>query len=229
MKKKKADEVNSEKNRLLYFETGMIVTLSLVLFAFEYANSPDAGKQGNGRLMAADEFFVIEQTFREEKAPEKEKPKVTLIINPVDDKNILIGEPNFPNPEIGANDPFDVWAIPTGVGEEIDDPIDFVLVEDKPRFNGGDPLVEFRSYIAKHLIYPEEARDNGVDGRVVVEFIVDKTGKVTGVKVLQGAHPVLNGEAVRVIESSPLWTPGKQRGKPVLVRYFFPVVFKLAN
>lgn len=102
----------------------------------------------------------------------------------------------------------------------------FVVVEEMPVFEGGD-INAFRNYIEKNIKYPESAADNGIQGKVIVSFIVEPDGKVTNVKVVRGIDPALDKEAVRVIESSPKWQPGKQRGKPVRVNLTFPVVFKL--
>ena len=79
----------------------------------------------------------------------------------------------------------------------------------------------------KLLVYPEVARENGVSGRVILQFTVNATGSVTNVKVVRGVDPALDKEAVRVISSSPKWTPGKQRDRSVPVTYNFPVVFQL--
>lgn len=100
----------------------------------------------------------------------------------------------------------------------------FVIVEEMPTFKGGD-LNVFRAYVAENLKYPEEAAKNKIDGRVFVQFVVDRNGFVKDVFVVHGAHPALDAEAVRVIKNSPRWTPGKQRGKNVSVQFTFPVVF----
>jgi len=102
----------------------------------------------------------------------------------------------------------------------------FVVVEEMPKFNGGD-INNFRDYINRNLKYPEIAAENGVQGRVILSFVVEPTGKVSKVQVLRGVDPNLDKEAVRVIESSPLWEPGKQRGRPVRVSFVIPVIFVL--
>lgn len=102
----------------------------------------------------------------------------------------------------------------------------FFIVEDMPQFNGG-PSDNFRQYIANNLQYPQIAAENNIDGRVYVQFTVDRTGKVTDVVVARGVDPALDKEAVRVVKSSPLWRPGYQRGRPVNVRFTFPIVFVL--
>ena len=82
-------------------------------------------------------------------------------------------------------------------------------------------------YIMENMKYPEQAMKEGIQGRVAVRFIVEKDGSISDVKPILSVHPLLNKEAVRVVESMPKWTPGKQNGKPVRVRFNVPVMFKL--
>ncbi len=102
----------------------------------------------------------------------------------------------------------------------------YVMVEEMPSFQGKGEL-GFREYIAQNLIYPEEAKKNGITGKVFVQFTVNTKGEVVDVKVVRGVSPLLDKEAVRVTESSPLWQPGKQQGKPVDVIFTFPINFTL--
>lgn len=99
-------------------------------------------------------------------------------------------------------------------------------VEVKPLFNGGDAN-KFSAWVNSQLEYPEEARQNGVMGRVVVEFTIDIDGSITNVSLKRKAHPLLDAEALRVIKQSPKWTPGMDKGQKVPVTYTFPVVFSL--
>jgi protein TonB len=84
-------------------------------------------------------------------------------------------------------------------------------------------------YINSHVQYPALAQENGIEGNVIVSFVIDKTGKVTNAEVARSAHPVLSTEALRVIKSMPNWTPGSQDGKPIAVRMNLPVRFKLRS
>ena len=104
--------------------------------------------------------------------------------------------------------------------------IPFAIVEEKPKFMGGDEI-EFTRWVFQHISYPDIAKENRIQGRVMVSFKVTAEGKVTDVKVLRGVDPSLDKEAVRVISMSPQWTPGRQRNKNVPVRFTFPVTFKL--
>lgn len=101
----------------------------------------------------------------------------------------------------------------------------FDVVEVMPQFPGGQ--IAMLKYIMENIKYPEQAMKEGIQGRVAVRFIVEKDGSISDVKPILSVHPLLNKEAVRVVESMPKWTPGKQNGKPVRVRYNLPVMFKL--
>ena len=98
--------------------------------------------------------------------------------------------------------------------------------ENMPSFNGGK-FDTFRDWIATHLRYPDLAAENGISGKVIIRFAVNANGAVCDVQVVKGVDPSLDEEAIRIISSSPRWTPGKIKGKPVKVQFSFPVVFEL--
>jgi protein TonB len=104
--------------------------------------------------------------------------------------------------------------------------VPFQQVEEKPTFQGGDANT-FSRWVNSNLVYPEEAKEKGIQGRITLSFTVGTDGKVGSVKVLRGVDPILDNEAIRVIEMSPEWTPGKMGGKAVPVTYTFPVIYKL--
>ena len=113
------------------------------------------------------------------------------------------------------------------VEEEVeDDPIPFVTVEQKPTFNGRDAN-EFSKWVNSQLVYPEIAKENGVEGRVILQFTIGKDGRLQDVKVLRTPDESLAQEAVRVVSSSPKWEPGRQRDRAVKVSYTFPVIYRL--
>ena len=103
----------------------------------------------------------------------------------------------------------------------------YYIVNEMPTFNGGEADVEFRKYIADNLKYPEIASKNGVSGRVVVQFTVNSKGEVVNAVVVRSVDPALDKEALRVIMSSPKWTPGKQDGSKTNVLFTFPINFVL--
>lgn len=104
---------------------------------------------------------------------------------------------------------------------------EYFIVEVMPLFNGGEPAIEFKKYIAQNLRYPDDAAEKGITGKVIVQFAVNSKGEVVDEKIIAGSHPSLNAEAIRVVKSSPLWTPGFQRGEPVKVLFTFPINFVL--
>ena len=101
----------------------------------------------------------------------------------------------------------------------------FDVVEVMPQFPGGQ--IAMLKYFMENIKYPEQAMKKGIQGRVAVSFIVEKDGSISDVKPILSVHPLLNKEAVRVVKSMPKWSPGKQNGKPVRVRFNVPVMFKL--
>lgn len=96
-----------------------------------------------------------------------------------------------------------------------------------PEFPGG--LQEMYKFLSQQIVYPTEAIDNNIQGKVYVQFIVERNGRITEVTVVKGVHKVLDSEAVRVISSMPKWKPGKYNGKVVRVRYTIPINFTLSD
>ncbi len=99
----------------------------------------------------------------------------------------------------------------------------YVIAEEMPEFADGN----VNDYINKHLIYPKNAFEKGIEGRVITQFVIDSTGCISDVQVVRGVDPELDTEAVRIMQSMPKWIPGKQGDKPVRVKYILPVTFKL--
>jgi len=108
------------------------------------------------------------------------------------------------------------------------DVVPFAMIDPelKPMFNGGADI-EFSKWVNAHLVYPASTKNEGVQGRLVMQFVIYPDGKVRDVKVIRGVHPDLDAEAVRVVSSSPDWKPGYVNGKPVKVSYVLPIVFQL--
>ena len=148
--------------------------------------------------------------------PPPEAPQIPVLSDQIDivEDDIKV-EDNFMSLEDDAN-----------LGVEIMDYVEEVKEEVVEDFNGGDAN-EFSKWVNSKLVYPEIAKENGVQGRVTLQFTVEKDGSVTNVKVLRGVDSSLDKEAVRVVQSSPKWKPGKQRDRAVKVTYTFPVIFQL--
>lgn len=102
----------------------------------------------------------------------------------------------------------------------------FQAVEVKPTFDGGDAN-DFSKWVNSQIVYPQDAVDQKIEGKVVLQFTVNKLGEVKDVKVVRGVNEILDKEAVRVVESSPKWEPASQNGVPVSVNYTFPVIFRI--
>lgn len=126
------------------------------------------------------------------------------------------------NDELNGKDIAELTEVITQAPEE-EKP--YTMVEQMPQFPGGDK--ELLSYIAKTLRYPTIAQENGIQGRVIVRFVVSATGEVKDVKVMRSLDPSCDKEAIRVIQSLPKWIPGKQNGRNVPVYYTVPITFKL--
>ncbi len=103
----------------------------------------------------------------------------------------------------------------------------FTNVEIVPEFPGG--LSQFYRFLAVHVQYPKEARDKQIEGKVIVEFTVEKDGSLSAFKILKGVDPSLDQEAIRVLKSTPKWTPGMQNGTAVRSSYAVPISFYLAE
>ena len=129
------------------------------------------------------------------------------------------------NDEINGADIADFKEVVRPEAPKEEKEIPYQAVEQMPQFPGGD--AELMKYIQDHLKYPVIAAENGIQGRVIVRFVVSKTGEIQDVTVLRGVDSSLDKEAVRVIKSMPKWIPGKQNGNNVAVYFTVPVMFKL--
>lgn len=103
----------------------------------------------------------------------------------------------------------------------------FEVVEQNPEFPGG--ISELNKFLSDNIRYPVIAQENGIQGRVIIRFVVSRTGEISDVEVLRGVDPSLDREAVRVVQSMPKWIPGRQRGRAVPVYFTLPVHFRLQN
>ncbi len=228
MEIKKSEKASLGNKRLLFIEIGFLIALGAVLFAFEWSSKErrqatlDAGNQE----IIDDEMVPITQ---ETPPPPPEAPKIPILSDQIDiiDDDIKI-EDNIINLEDDSSLGVEIMDYVEAATEEVieEEAIPFQLVEDKPSFNGGDAN-EFSKWVNQRLVYPEIAKENGVQGKVMLQFTVNADGTVSNVKVLRGVDPSLDKEAVRVVSMSPKWKPGKQRDRAVKVTYTFPVIFQL--
>jgi protein TonB len=212
----------------MFLEIGLIAALAIVLLAFEW-KSKDIKKAelaANDIIAAEEEIIPITE---EEHVVRPKMPTIPILSDAIDivDDDIKVDEEMFSfedSEDLGVN--MNDYGYEVGEESVEEEAIPFALVEQKPMFQGGDANA-FSKWVNQHLAYPDIAKENGIQGRVTLQFTVNTDGSVSGVKVLRGVDPSLDKEAVRVVSSSPKWTPGKQRDRPVKVTYTFPVIFQL--
>ena len=182
--------------------------------------------EDNTEILVEEEII---STNMETPPPPPAAPKMPVLSDQIDivDDEIELEDDMFMNLEDDASLGVEIMDY-VEVEEEVveEEAIPFQLVEEKPSFQGGDAN-QFSKWVNSKLEYPEIAKENGVQGRVTLQFTVEKDGSVTKVKVLRGVDPSLDKEAVRVVSMSPKWKPGKQRDRAVPVTYTFPVIFQL--
>ena len=228
MEIKKSEKASLENKILLFFEIGLIITLSVVNLAFWWPS-----KEKNDMVLEDNTQVLIEEeiisTNMGTPPPPPEQPKAPTLSDNIEilDDEIELEDDMFMNLEDDSSLGVEIMDY-VEVEEEVveEEAIPFQLVEEKPSFQGGDAN-QFSKWVNSRLVYPEIAKENGVQGRVTLQFTVEKDGSVTKVRVLRGVDPSLDKEAVRVVSMSPKWKPGKQRDRSVPVTYTFPVIFQL--
>ncbi|MCI6319354.1 MAG: energy transducer TonB [Candidatus Cryptobacteroides sp.] len=228
MEVKKTPKASLENKRALFIEIGLIVALAVVYIAFNWTSKDVqvSTLEAENQVVQEEEIIPITQ---ETPPPPPEAPKIPVLSDQID---IVDDEIEVDNDFLSLEDSDDmgveIMDYVENVQEEVveEEAIPFQLVEEKPSFMGGDAN-QFSAWVNKRLVYPEIAKENGVQGRVTLQFTVEKDGSVTKVKVLRGVDPSLDKEAVRVVSMSPKWKPGKQRDRAVPVTYTFPVYFQL--
>ena len=229
MEIKKAPKADLEEKKSLFFEIGLVLALAVLLFAFEWKSSTGEVStfQTVPEEQVEEEIIPITQQMLKPPPPPPPAPKLTDLMEITDDASsidedleILDAEDDSENKPVENPSDFGEY----GDEETGDDDI-FQIVEDVPTF----PLGDVSKWIAKNVKYPQIAAENGVQGKVFMNFVIEKDGSITDLKVLRGVDPALDKEAIRVIKSMPKWKPGKQRGKPVRVSFNLPIVFQLTN
>lgn len=226
MEIKKSPKADLEGKRGTWLLVGYVVVLALMFVAFEWTQRDKEVTTDTGIVEAVFEEEIIPITQQEEiKAPPPpEVPSVAEVLNIVDDKADVVETEVQTSEETGKA--VEVKYVPVEVVEE--DPeenVVFQVVENMPEFPGG--MGALMQFLGKNIKYPTIAQENGVQGRVIVQFVVNKDGSIVDPVVVRSVDPYLDKEALRVIKSMPKWKPGMQRGKAVRVKYTVPVTFKL--
>lgn len=225
MEPKKSVKADLERRKSLFFEVGLCVALALTLMAFELIGPREKQEETfqTQAILIDDEMIV--NTKREETPPPPPPaaPMTSTVLEIVNDNVVLENDADFDSETY--EDEITETYIVEEVQEEVVEEEIFTVVEKEPEFPGGeDALYE---YIGKNIVYPRQAREAGIEGVVVVEFVVEPSGKLSNVVAKRKVAPSLDEEAVRVVKTLPAWSPGKQRGKAVRVYYRLPINFQL--
>lgn len=227
MEIKKSPKADLEGKKMTFILIGYVIILSALFVGFEWSE-----KDIKIDLSGVTQEVVVEEelvaiTHRETTPPPPPPPAAPVIeeINIVEN-NKVIADVTIQSTEDDQNKKQEIVFRPAVVEEE--DPTEtqiFSVVEEMPQFPGGD--MELMKYLSKNIKYPVIAQENGIQGRVICTFTVNKDGKIVDIEVVRGVDPSLDKEAMRVIGTMPPWKPGKQLGKAVRVKYTLPVSFRL--
>lgn len=227
LKKSKKADLEGQKGTSLLM--GLVVGFAFLFMAFEWSTE----------TKKLDESFVVQEVIAEEEIeitrpdaappppPPPPEPAAPEQIEVVDDKVDTKFEIQSEDDQTKVQKEVYVPPPPPKPKEEEVTEEIFVVVEQQPEFPGGQAAM--MKFLSDNIRYPVIAQENGIHGRVVCNFVVERDGSITDVQVLRGVDPSLDKEAIRVIQQMPRWTPGKQRGSPVRVRFTLPVVFRLQN
>lgn len=225
MELKKNPQADLSKKSGMFLNLGLTVSLALTILAFEWRTYDDSGMVDLGQV--EDDFEdILEIPPTQQPPPPPPKVQLPEIVEVPDEEEI--------EEEIEVE--LDVEVTEETVVEDIvfeEAPVEeeveevFTIVENQPEFPGGMPA--FYKFVGDNMKYPAQARRMGIEGRVFVQFVVDKDGTVTEVKSVKGIGAGCDEEAERVLRMSPKFKPGKQRGRSVKVRMVLPIIFKLNN
>ena len=225
MQVKKSEKASLEKDKLIYVLMGLVIVLSLCYVALEWTEKEVTKYEVTDTDLFFEEEIEIQQTSQETPPPPpppavQEVEVLNVVEDNVETESIEVNTEDDKTEEIVIAAPVEAPV------EEEEEEVVFVVVESMPEFPGGQQAL-FK-YLSDNIKYPVIAQENGIQGRVICQFTVNKDGSIVDIEVVRsGGDPSLDKEAVRVIKTMPKWKPGKQRGKPVRVKFTVPVRFKL--
>ena len=225
MQVKKSEKASLENDKLIYILMGLVFVLSLVYVALEWTEKEVTKYEVTDTEFLFEEEVEIQQTTQETPPPPpppavQEVEVLNVVEDNVETESIEVNTEDDKEAEVVIAAPVEAPV------EEEEEEVVFVVVESMPEFPGGQQAL-FK-YLSENVKYPVIAQENGIQGRVICQFVVNKGGSIVDVEVVRsGGDPSLDKEAIRVIKSMPKWKPGKQRGKAVRVKYTVPVNFKL--
>ena len=210
MEIKKSPKANLENKKLLFTEIGLIIALGVVYLAFDWSTAEKQVSvfEETAEVVEAEEMVPITQETPP--PPPTAAPKIPVLSDQIDivDDEVQVDDNMFMNLEDDASMGVEIMDYVETVEEEVveEEAIPFQFVEEKPSFMGGDANA-FSKWVNERLVYPEIAKENGVSGRVTLQFTVNTDGTVSNIKVLRGVDPSLDKEAVRVVSMIPCNIP----------------------
>jgi periplasmic protein TonB len=227
MTSKKSTKANLERNKSTFFLLGVAVTLSFVLISFEWSTEE---RKANAFLDDGVELIeeeLIPNTLEDEPIPPAPPQIVIPEFFEIVDNTVDVGDMGklFSDETTTDETILPYYFVRKGDAEKVEDE-PFIVVEEMPRFKGGDTN-KFTKWVNDRIKYPQIPQENGVQGKVIVAFVVEPDGSLSNFVVTRKIDPMLDAEALRVIQSSPEWTPGKQRGVPVRVRCSIAINYKI--
>lgn len=226
MEVKKTPKADLESKKTVFLQIGLVVVLSLVLVAFEWTSTDvnvDFSLQDED-IEVEEEIIPITRQEEVKPPPPPPPPAVADILNIVEDDVELDEELEIMDTEMSQDDIVDFSKM-VFEEETRDEGEIFMIVEEMPEFPGGTEALQ--KYLAQSVRFPVIAQENGIQGRVYIQFVINQNGEVTNATILRGVDPSLDREALRVVEAMPKWKPGKQRNRPVRVSYTVPINFVL--
>ena len=220
---KKNPIADLEKRKGLLFQIGIVISLALVLVAFEWAQFERSNNELGSLNVELEEEEMIPITQQAPPPPPPPPPPPqTIVLEIVEDDEEIEEEIDI---DSEMDEDTEIEIIEVEEEEVVEEPEIFTIVEDMPSFPGGE--AKLYEYLGKNIKFPPMAKDAGIQGIVFVTFVVKENGAIDGVRVLRGIGGGCDEEAVRVIKNMPSWKPGKQRGKNVRVQYNMPIRFIL--
>lgn len=228
MEIKKTPKADLENKKSTWLLVGYVIVLAFMFVAFEWTKRDvkiDTSQTVTDVVFEEEIEIPITEQPEVVAPPPPEAPSIAETLTIVEDDADVEETTIASSEETGQA--VEIKYVPVAVEEEEpEEQTIFEVVEQMPEFPDGG-MAGLMQYLSKNIKYPTIAQENGTQGRVTVQFVVNKDGSIVDAKVLRGVDPYLDKEALRVIGTMPKWKPGMQRGKPVRVKYTVPVMFRL--
>ena len=228
MEIKKTPKADLENKKSTWLLVGYVIVLAFMFVAFEWTKRDvkmDTSQAVTDVVFEEEIEIPITEQPEVVAPPPPEAPSIAETLTIVEDDADVEETTIASSEETGQA--VEIKYVPVAVEEEEpEEQTIFEVVEQMPEFPDGG-MAGLMQYLSKNIKYPTIAQENGTQGRVTVQFVVNKDGSIVDAKVLRGVDPYLDKEALRVIGTMPKWKPGMQRGKPVRVKYTVPVMFRL--